>query len=304
MIKRRCNGMLRVFLFGFFLFILSSCTTTPTYELSKNYARDKYKRVALLVVRVGNLSRVGGPVPVALDTDYSVRTPQVGSALLQYPAKVDVYIEDEARLRESLPEYPDYPLHGAIEKIKHFKNITPQIYKAVSSLLTEKGYHVVNAKEVAASWRKKISDMKVGEIVDALKKDADAVLVMHYTDVGYYFAFAGGYTRIFEGFVQLNYAVAMFDVNTKERLMHFRSDNPFLDAVPRVIMEDPGVNGSELTKKIKTVGSRDLYYYNVDLSAAEDEVIALVMGYLRRGNNVKKGDSERWKWTGLDEVIP
>lgn len=316
------NRLFSLVTLGVLVCILASCASNPRpYEIINNYNKQKYKRVALLVVRVGNYAHLGCPVPITLDTDYSVREPRSNDGFNltypgQYTAKVDVSIEDEDRLRQSLPTYPDYPLHGVTVKVKYYKNISPHIYKALSGLLTEKGYQVVNAKEIATSWPKKISEMKVSEIVNELKKNADAVLVMHYADVGYYSVFAGGntsvgsykkfetYTRLFEGFVQLNYTVAMFDVNTKERLMHFRSDNPFLDAIPRVIMQDPGLKGSELMKKIKTEGSLDLGYYSVDLSAAEDEVIALVMRYLCKGNNVQKGDSEWWRWAGLDEMIP
>jgi len=289
---------------GVLVCILASCAPKKPYEISTSFNKQKCQRIALLVVRVGNLSRVGRPVPVTLDTDYSVRTPQVGSTFLQYPAKVDVYIEDEARLRQSLPAYPEYTLHGLTEKIRYYKNITPQMYKAVSGLLTEKGYHVVNVKEIAASWPNKISEMKVGEIVDALKKDADAVLIMHYADVGYYYGSAGGFSNESKGFVELEYDVAMFDANTKERVVHYKSSNP---RITKVIEEDPEIkNNPELAKKIKTEGEAGVSYsrHSVSLSFTDDEMIGIVMRYLSKGNNVKIGDSERWRWTGLDEVIP
>ncbi|HWR72073.1 MAG TPA: hypothetical protein VN604_02780 [Nitrospirota bacterium] len=303
----RGNRSFSLVTLGLLVFILLSCAPKkPPYEISNNYSKQNYKRVALLVVRVGNLSRVGCPVPVTLDTDYSVRTPQVGSTFLQYPAKVDVYIEDEDRLRQSLPAYPDYPMHGFTEKVKYYKNITPQIYKAVSGLLTRKGYQVVNVQEAAASWPKKVSEMKVVEIVDALKKDADAVLVLHYADLGYYYGSAGGVSNEIKGFVELNYVAAMFDANTKERLVYYKFDGPYLDTIPRVVSQDPFIKGDpELAKKVKIEGKRGYSYrYAASLSFTEDEIIDFVMRYLCKGVAIGETEESSWKWVGLDEIIP
>ncbi len=304
--RNRFNRLLKLFFLGVFLFILSSCATTTNYEISKNYSKEKYKRIALLVVRVGNLTHNGCPVPIILDTDYSIRTPQVGSTFLQYPAKVDVYIEDEDRLRESLPAYPNYTLHGLTVKVKYFKNITPQIYKTVSGLLAEKGYHVVDVKEVAASWPKKISEMKISEIVEALKKDVDAVLVMHYADIGYYYVWSRDRAPLIDyyawkcakleltGFVKLEYVVSMFDAYTKEKVVHYKSNNPLMATA---MAEDPEIkNNPELAKKIKTEASCD----RVNHSFTDDEVINFAMRYLSKGIHVK----DRVSWKGLEEVMP
>lgn len=305
------------------LFILLSCaTTSPPYEISKNYQKQKYQRIALLVVRVGNDSHLGCPVPITVNTDYSTRKPKLDSEFNsispgQYVAKTDVYIEDEDRLRESLPAYPDYAgLRPAIRGswvAKYYKNITPQIYKAVSDLLVQKGYHVVNVKEAAASFPKKASEMKIGEIVDALKKDVDAVLIIHYADIGYYYYRAGrkitGGSEIeMNGFVGLNYVVAMYDAGTKEQLLSFAKImsgyGPPMNL--ETIAWDPDIrNDPERAKKITVEGHSDSLarHSKISHSFSEDEVIGFVMRYLCKGVDIKTGESS-WKWIGLAEIIP
>ena len=74
------------------------------------------KKVAILIIRVGNTQAFSPMTCISLKTDYAIRVPKLGT---------DVFIEDEKRLLESVPTYPKYTGNTNEYYIEYFKNIKP-----------------------------------------------------------------------------------------------------------------------------------------------------------------------------------
>ena len=270
------------------------------YLVSPAYDKTKYQRIGVIVNRMGNIQDDFGYImPADLDTDYSVRTPipyEYGSEAKPR----DVYIGDIRRIRESLPNYPEYEAESRFEYIKYYKDITPQIYENVRQTLIQKGYSVIDIKKAEKEWAKPISEIKIRQIVEQLKGVVDVLFVMHYMDRGPYVWDNVARRSDFTGFTQLKYTISMFDIVNKERVLflEYEEISPI-----QAITGDPEIQRDQ---KLKTKAVRSGTSYH--LKFREDEIINLVMKYMRQGlvynhySELRNYETVRIK--GLNELIP
>ena len=272
----------------------------PVYFTSPNYDKTQYQRVGIIVNRMGNIQdNTGYITPADLDTDYSIRT----SIPYEYDSKNgprDVYIGSIERIKESLPNYPEYEPESRFKYIRYYKDITQQIYENISRTLTQKGYSVIDFSKAEKEWEKPVSEMKIRTILEKLKGDVDALLVMHYMDRGSYLWDSIALRTEFSGFTQLKYTISMFDVASMERVifLEYEEVSPF-----QAITGDPEIQSDQ---KLKTKALRAGNTYHLDLN--EDEIINLVMKYMRQGlvynHYYDARDYNTVTIRGLYELIP
>ena len=256
------------------------------YGVSPRYAQARPGRVAVLVTRVGN-ERLHPMTEITGDFDYA-RT-ETG--------EIDVYVEEEKRLRTSIPDYPLLPCHvdlllnNCAARQEMFANITPRLQATVESVLAARGFQVQNLRAIAGAWPNKLSSMKIRDIVAHARASADAVFVFHYRDYG---GFAAGTralgTAIGEGFTGLAYEGALFDTATGERLLAF-GDRRF--NVVLALASDPSLKG-RVVKKGDSV---------TEVNIPLDEVVERALIYLRDGTTYQT-DSGEQKVDGLVKLIP
>jgi hypothetical protein len=214
-----------------------ACSAPSRYYLADNYAKQRLRRVALLVNRMA--SRYPGDVGrVSLETDYARRVPRKPNAWGLNEEEINAYIEEEGRLRESVPNYPAFEKRERFnEEAAYFGNLSPELYAAVRDALAAKGYEVVDLRAAMSAWSPSFTEMTVSQILTRLggSGTVDAVLILHYVDVqqrSYHYYMGsrvdyGAYTETTRadfggadaGFSKLHYTLAMFDVSTRERVL-------------------------------------------------------------------------------------
>ena len=292
---RICTAMIALLCFAL---ALHGCTSSLQYDVSSHYNKLAYKRVGLLVVRVGNQAGCFGPVPITLQYNYANRLSEKPSGFFVKSDTHDVYLEEEGRLRESLPSYPycSHLVDGSY--VKFFGNITPQLSSHIGQLLGGKGYEVVDLRKIATAWDKPISEMTVDELLGRSRGTVDAVFILHYSDRGDFLVKREGYERASgTGFSHILYAGAMFDVATKERTLsfdpRFLSSRNIVEAIAHdpEILADPARRGKVIASDKEGEPTRILF--------SDEEVVQLAAKYICHG--AKWGWNE---WTGLDVIVP
>lgn len=311
---RGLHSMVSIRLLLFFLLssLLAGCSVQkPVISVAEHYSKAKYKKVGVLVNRMGNIE-FGFPVPITLEMDYANRVPCISGYGSEIP-DVNVYIEDEDRLRESIPDYPEYKPISRFEYMQYYKNITPQIYDNVTNILSGKGYSLIDVKAMAIGWPQPVSEMTVQAIVERLRGTVDILFVLHYMDRGPFKWDDIRSQKEASGFVGLVYTVSMFDTQTLERVLLVESESI---APYEAIIGDPSLRADpEISKKIQQTKAnnftgRGLYrtWGSVTLAMSEDEIIDLVMNYMRYGLVYDHFyDISAWVKTtinGLEEIIP
>lgn len=280
---------------GFAAFVTDSHART----VSKNYDKTKYRSVGILVTRMGHFISANLK-PISSDTDYSIRIPTYKRNVWDSKCQ-DVYIESDERLHESLPDYPHYRhekqvLVGDIDET-YCQNITPAIQESCSAFFRERGYDVVNVRDVASNWDPPLSEMTIGAIVQKLRGVADMLFVLHYMDVGSFQVHdSHGAWNKFDvkrsGLVRLDNAIAVFGISSGERLVE-RGDQQLL-VHSRIfrdpkLQKDPRYSGrirviSKREEKMDSSDWRKRYIttsekFESDLTP--DEMVEIAMGYLR-----------------------
>jgi hypothetical protein len=250
-------------------------------------------------------------------TNYANRASRSQSTTSFSEDFIDVYIDDENRLRESLPNYPEYMTEGLSnmgplrkQYTRYFKNISPQVYASVSRLLTEKGYEVFNVKELGRTWPKPVSEMTITDICGQLQGKVDALLVFHYMDIGDSYLYAITIETKDTGFSALSYTVSMFDVASKERLLFFRPLFPY--RIGMAMAHDPEIiSNPALKDKISIAhtteqhGSTSTKMTVYSYSFSDDEVIQQAMKYICHGITYRvDGIPGTQEWKGLDALVP
>jgi hypothetical protein len=281
--------------------------------LSKNFEKSKYQRVAILVCRMGGAG-YDLPVPITLGTNYANRTPKPQSPASFKRNKVDVFIDDEQRLHESVPGYPllattKIPKYEA----QYYANITPSIYQMVDSVLTSKGYQSSELRKISAGWEQSFSEMTVKDICGRLKGMVDALLILHYTDCGDVSLDTVKMVRIEKGFSSLSYSIAMFDIQTGERLLNYETtfglnvhtlmtkdpqmkERDRIEIIPDAKPEVTFERGFSIKERgILLIPETTVYIFHF----SDDEVVEYAMNYLQNGYK-----DDIWDITGLEKLIP
>lgn len=278
------NTMWRMAFFTFLawsLVLLGGCASVRNYGINKDFDKTKYKRIGLLVFRVGNYSS-GVIAPILPETDYSNKVPkrELSAGSLYMKEHKDVMMEDDAHLREAFPDYPRIRNPFGIETF--YKNITPQVYKVLEACLIDKGYKVTDVTDISRSWRKPVSEMTIKEIVSQVRDHVDALFVCHYMDI----ATQGTLSA-------LMYNFSMFDVSSNESVLYFNSylSPSMLD----LISEDPSVPPEKITKRKVSERSREeaestlwkirvrSETYLIQAAMSEEEIVQYALKYMRFG---------------------
>jgi hypothetical protein len=295
------------------LIVLSNGLAVAKSPLSKNFVKDKYPRIAILVCRMGGAG-YSLPSPITLKTNYANRIAKPQSAASFKADKVDVYIDDEQRLKESIPDYPRL----AVTKVpkyeaQYFRNITPQIYQTVNTVITGKGYQATDLRQASTGWETPFSEMTVNDICTRLKGMADALLVLHYTDCGDSSIDTVKMVRVQKGFSSMFYRVAMFDVQSGERLLDY--EVTFGMNVQSLMLKDPQMKEKDRIETISdakpgvtfergfSIKERGLLLLSETTANVfhftDDEIVQYAMDYLRNGYK-----DDIWDITGLEKLIP
>lgn len=299
------------------LFLLCSCAAHERIiYVSDNYNKAKYKRIGVLVVRTGNVESWSGAPPITLETDYARRVSRPWKS--ESEPSINVFIENEVRLLESIPNYPHFKPLGRFVYQKYYGNISPQIRRNVLEILKNKGYSTVDVAEFSKSWSRPYSEMTVADILESLKDKCEALFILHYVDFGPYEYDDIRSQSKCEGFSSLAYTVSMFDIATRERIVFvddMRITPYYAIAGDPEIMSNPKTADKVVKKSYKspqyyTGGSIYRQGASISLSFTEEEIIALVMKYIRKGIEYKyfydSGDSDYMDVSirGLEHIIP
>ena len=312
----RDSGLRRSLLLGLMMVLLSGCATEP-YEpmvyVAPDYNKARYTRVGVLINRMGNIEDNRGFImPATLETDYSERVPipmEYGSSATPR----DVYIGDQKRIRESIPDYPDYRPESRFKYVRYYKDVTREIFENVATTLSMKGYSVTEIREAEKSWPRRFSESTIEEILERLKGSADVLFIMHYMDKGPYLWDSINLKTSADGFSVLKYSMSMFDVRSKERILFVEYEEiPVYQAIAGdpEIKEDPQLMKKAEKVKWNNFTGRGLYKENasINLMFTEEEIIHLVMKYMRRGLVFDYYyDSTSYQTVtikGLEELIP
>ncbi len=321
--------MTRVLIFLIAVFGVSSCATKPTSYTSEAFDKAEYKRVGLLVTRMGHDNFYELPL-ITIDTDYSNRRP---SADCDYWRGCDyrhVYIEDDTRIQDSFPKYPlmfyqqssgiENPLQMPALGIERYfdENISSDLYDTLHDVLTEKGYSVINVRKLAEQQENLLSEMTVGEILSSLKDTAHALVVCHYFDRGSYIVAdkhkgdpigLEGIQSLLQmgpmadagmaaGFSGLFLSLAIFDVSSKERVFtHKISFN-----IPPMLLNDPDIKNDPVAN-VRITGNIEYgrQHKYIIHNFSKREVRDYVMKYLRKGH---PGGYPIEPKTGIETVLP
>lgn len=249
----------------------------------------RHRRLAVLVVRVGAEKCIVPPPAISTATDYSARQPKAG--------KVDVWIEDDARARASLPLYPKYK-SNRIPAIRgsYFRNITPQLHQGIEALLRGRGFEVQDVHEVARAWPKPVSESTVAEVIQGLSGTADAILILHYRDLADYTYNSIRSWRTEKGFAGIGYTLTAFEVPSQRRILVVKSDQ---SSPTGAASFDPA---PELRGKVRTEtladGSEAMW-----IALSDDEMIALAVRYVVQGVRFVHPVVGEIVWHGLAELL-
>ena len=299
--KHPARIFITVSIFYLAITMLTSCALPePVSYVDAQYAKNIYKRAAILVNRMGNIT-YQCPVPVSLKTDYANRALRPTDYMEGIPG-LDVCIEDQSRIKESIPDYPYYRPYSHIFKyVQYYGNITPQLTDNVSKTLSSKGYHVMDVKKLAKDWPRPILEMTIQDIINNLQGMADILFVLHYTDKGAFKYDDIARQRECTGFTELCYTISIFDIQSKKRVL-FEELN-FFDPLS-AISGDPALQSDPAFKN--RIQGREGSTTNFFLS--KNEILDLTMKYMRYGlvyrHNIDGTSSETVTIKGLEEIIP
>jgi len=278
---------------------LVGCTALSHYKISQDFEKSKYKRIGLLVCRMGN-KHEGVLAPITLKTDYSNRIykRELSAGMLYMKDHKDIYIDDNERLLEGFPDYPVFRCNVTSDSSKQCKkfynNITPYIYKNLEEVLNDKGYEVIDIKKITKTWNPPFSEMNIQNIINNIGSNIDALLVFHYFDVEN------------NGMISdLWYKLSMFDVLSKESVIDFQSF--YFDGIVSALYYDKEMPHG----KIEVI-AKERYQFasgggwvttatdiKLLIHLSEEELIEYVMKYLRYGFKSHSSSDK-----GLEEIIP
>jgi len=286
------------------------------FEVSGDFKRQNYKKIGILVVRMGN-QVYSGVSHITLQTDYSNRVSKAQSTMGVSEDFVDVYIDNDTRIKESIPDYPKYKPAtlsnlGVVrkEENKYYKNISPQLTKGLINLLSEKGYKPVDVHILAKKWDKSLSEMTIQEILKRVQGDVDSLMVFHYMDVGDVYNYLVTSELRVKGFSSISYTTAMFDTKTGKRLMFFKPLYAYM--IPTVLANDPDIQNNPAMKKKLSVeeglassGTSTYPVKKINISLSHDEMVQNVVKYICYGIRFRAKDAKHdTEWRGLDKMIP
>lgn len=308
---KRSYRIHRAFLTCFLGFLILighyGCAMIANPWVSKDYDKRRYKRIGILINRVGNKLAYAPMRDITLKTDYSIRTPTLNT---------NVYIDDEERLHESVPTYPYYSGSSNNFKIQYYKNMTPDVFRGIKQILVQKGYETVDVRRLSKTWSTAFSEMTIDEILSAIERSVDALLVLHYMDIGTgeIGSKAYGVKAQNKGFTSVLYRFIMFDVHKKEKILSY---SPILGFdVNKTLINDHKIMSNPSTRnRIKVICKGDFYEKNLEINHdfTDDELVQYFVNKLLYGFDCPKtpfvkcqdyGKLDCRELEGLNSIIP
>ncbi len=251
--------------------------TNNNFGSDKQINAQNSKKVAILIIRVGNTQAFSPMTRISLKTDYAIRVPKLGT---------DVFIDNDKRLLESVPTYPKYTGNTNEYYIEYFRNITPDIFNGVKSGFKQKGYEVFDMKKLSETWSKPFSEMTVKEIISATENNVDFLFILHYMDIGNSNV-NSKFHRIkatHSGFTSLIFSYSMFDIQKQKKLFSY---SPLLGfaSIPAIIYNPEIMNNPDLRKRI-TVNCQKEFDENttyITHNFTDNELIKLLINNILNG---------------------
>ena len=262
------------------LLIILLCFTLSNITLNNLFAKKKinsslYHRIGILVNRVGN-EKVYSPMPrISLKTDYSVRKPTKSR---------NVYIDEEKRLLESIPNYPFYPGSTTSCILQYYKNITPEMTKGLIQFFIKKGFESIDFRVMAKDMNIPFLEMSIKSILTAISGKIDALFILQYMDIGTFLVRGKDIKSKNIGFGSISYSIAVFDVSKQKRLFFYSPLFPF--SVTNNLIHDTHIMSDPETRakiKIDCQNKGGIDYINVNHSFTENELIQHFIRILLNG---------------------
>lgn len=293
------RSVLRTCVFVFLLF-LAGLPSLIQAKGPKGIDLAGRTRVALLVCRMGTPD--GILKEITPETDYSI---------IAAGGKQSLCVEDEAKLRAAFPEYP--LMHkGRVPKIENsfYRNLTQPLTSLLGEILREKGKTVVSIRELAAGWPGPPESQSLRSILSRLRDQADALLVVHYTDGANSLFDAINVARIDHGFSSLTVQLALFDIAGGQRLSRAEmSFNPMAilsvdpDQKAHVEVTEGAAKDAAFEQGFLIKERRGLFFSRCTLTkilCPPEAVQERALHYLRKGYD---GPSSMHRFNGLDKLI-
>lgn len=248
-----------------FVSLLLSLSKGNTLFAKKKITANQYRKVGILVNRMGN-DLVYSPMPrITLKTDYSIRKPTQGT---------NVYIDEKKRLSESVPNYPLYTGSTTDHVLQYYKNFSPGITKGVTAFFNQMGYESKDFRTMGKEMNIPFSEMSIKSILNACNGKIDALFILHYIDIGSFLVQKEGIQSKNRGFGSVLYSIAMFDVKKQKRLLYYSPIFPI--NIENSLAHDVDIiNNLESRGKIKIdcQGKGKNLETNVTHSFTDDELI-------------------------------
>lgn len=224
-----------------FISLLLSFSESITLLAKKKIDSNLYRKVGILVNRMSN-KQVYSPMPrITLKTDYSTREPTRGT---------NVYIDDQKRLSESVPNYPLYTGSTTDHILMYYKNFSPHITKGMAAFFNQKGFEAIDFHTLAKDMNIPFSEMSIASILKACSAKIDALFILHYMDIGNFLVQKKGVQSKNRGFGSILYSIAVFDANKQKRLFYYSPIFPL--TIENSLAHDADiVNNPESGNKIK-----------------------------------------------------
>lgn len=293
------------------VFLTGCIATTPVNHLqvAENYNTLGIQKVGVLVVRMGN-EFPSATVPIRLETDFSSRNPMYGWHGAVSDKTLNVFIEDDNRLKEAFPFYPattESPIRYLTDhySFEFYRNFSKDIYKTLDIVFKEKGYEVVDIAESSIEWIKPVSESTISEILEQARSLVDSLAIFQYVDIGNSTSRVGAISSDRKGFIELNYSLFMFDTESKVEILHFQKD--FYPAAVIALLKDPEIKDNPKYKGAvnrfeKSFGGWKTYYIVNELP---DEILTKkLMSYIKDGFAASDENLGELHWTGLSSFIP
>ncbi len=252
-------------------FVMLSFTDSGLLWGKKKITTASYPNIGIMVNRMTN-KIVYSPMPrTTLKTNYSIRQPT---------KKVNVYIDDPNRLSESVPDYPAYTGSSARWALNYYKNFTPAFTDGLKAWSSGKGFNSVDFRGFAKENGINFPEMTVKAILEACEDKIDALLILHYMDIGDSYVNTQGVKATNLGFGSVLYSIAMFDVKKQKRLFYYSSLLSL--SIDNVFIHDAAImNNPQLMKKLN-IELRDEKVYTTH-SFTDDELSTQLVHYFING---------------------
>ena len=253
------------------VYVLLSLSEAGLLWAKKKISAAEYRRIGILVNRMTNKTVIVPMPKTTLETDYAIRQPT---------RKANIYIDHPKRLAESVPNYPLYTGSSSGLTLNYYKNFTPAFTRGLVSWFSAQGYEGVNFRKIAGEMNIDFPELSVNAILEKCVDKIDALIILHYMDIGNFYVNKKGVKSKNLGFGSLSYSIAAFDVKNRKRLFYFSKMFPL--SIVNVFFHDAAImNNPQFADKLKVELSDDKVHTTHSFS--DDELSTQLTRYIIHG---------------------